>query len=457
MALTEAGGSSLGLDDILLSTANGEGASRVGIEDAAGNFTGTTVEAALAELISSHFLSTVVDKATNFTVALGDKNTFFDVTGTSLVSLLAEATAGEGFALVVNNAGVGVVTVEDDAAVALFTLAAGEWVILVCDGATWKGIQYTAPVGASDISNLVAKPIDRLLQYYGDGSDGVFSSVGASTLSNLLYNHTTFALNSGHTITIDTPVCIIRATTSIVIDGDTNATGDLIAVGAGANMGKLAGSPGSSGGGGGGGGASLDGSSDIAFPGKPGEDGDSSNFVQGGAGGAQGASLVSPNGSNGTAGAAPLTTQKALIASLFSTLLSGGGRKGGDGGEGGFDLVNIVGSRIPAGAVGIGGLGGALIVLIAPSITIAAASTTNLTGQAGTNATAPAAGGSNSGGGGGGGGGSLIKVSPSITDAGTTITTGGAGGSGTASGFGGTGGDGAAGGAGYTYEIDPTA
>lgn len=36
--------------DVLASTANGEGASLVGVEDSAGNFTGTTVEAVLAEI-----------------------------------------------------------------------------------------------------------------------------------------------------------------------------------------------------------------------------------------------------------------------------------------------------------------------------------------------------------------------------------------------------------------------
>jgi len=94
---------------------------------------------------------------------------------------------------------------------------------------------------------------------------------------------------------------------------------------------------------------------------------------------------------------------------------------------------------------------------MAPTITIDAASTISLVGQAGTNAGANS--GSNSGdsgGGGGGAGGSLVKVSPSITDAGTTTVTGGAAGSGVTGGFGGNGGNGGAGGAGYTYEIDPT-
>lgn len=457
--LTEAKGSSLILDDDLASTAAGKGASLIGVQAA-----GTDLETYLAILAAgtgSSLLTSVTPKTTNYTIVAGDNGTFMPVTGTSLITLLAAATAGVGFTLLVQNAGVATVTVDGNAAetingAATVALAAGGWILLVCDGTNWVGAQHTASASSADISNLVSKPIDRLVQYNGDGSDGAFSSIGASTLSDFLYNYTTFALNSGHTITIDTPVCIIRATTSIVIDGDINARGVDIAGGAGALMGSLGDSLGSSGGGGGQGGLGYNsgGADNIGELGDKGEDGGNTYFAAGGVGGFN-TSLFS-TGASGTVGASPATNQKALISSLFTHLIARGGGKGGDGGRGGDGS----GADIIVGAAGgIGGLSGVLLILIAPSITINAA-TIDLTGQAGTNGTnanlTTSGYGGGGGGGGGGAGGSLVKVSPSITDVGTTTVTGGAAGSGGSLSFGLAGGDGGAGADGYTYEIDPS-
>ena len=458
--LTEAKGSSLSLDDVLLSTADGEGASKVNTR-AAGSFGGISVEAALESLISSHFLSTVTIKTTNYTQLVGERNTFYDMSGTSLLSLIPVATAGEGFAFVVKNSGVAVVTIGPDGTdtingAATLVLAAGDWAIITCDvsATNWVALVYVLPAGATDLSTYVKKTVDPFLQSYGDGSDGAFNSVGASTLSEILSNHTTFALNAGHVLTIDIPICIIRATTSISIVGNINARGADIAAGAGASLISLGTSPCSSCGGGGGGGAGYNtlGANNNDIPGDPGNSGDSNYFVPGGIGGARGKYLVAA--AAGSNGSVPTASQKSLIISLFSQLIGRGGGKGGNGGRGGHDINGSNDITVaPDGA--IGGFAGSLIILIAPTITIDVASTIDVSGQVGANgANASLYGGS--GGGGGGAGGTVLRITPTLTDNGTTTITGGTGGNGGTASFGSAGAAGGDGADGYIYTIDPT-
>lgn len=458
MGLTTAKGSALTLDDTLQSTATGEGLSKVNTS-LAGSFGGINAEAALESLISGHFLSSVNVQATNYTVLIGDKNALLQVSGTSLISLLPAATAGNGFAIVISNNGTGVVTVDGSGAEtingdATVVLAADGWIMLTCDGTNWSGVEYVAPVSSStDLSNYTHKSIDRLLQSYGTGADGAFSTIGATTLSDSLYDYTTFNLNSGHLLTIDVPVCIIRATTSISIVGDLNARGVDIAAGAGAALRNLGDSLGASGGGGGAGGSGGSGHDTFYF-GYPGDQGGSTYFAAGGAGGISHATPLSA----AVAGSSPAANQKALIPTLFSKLITRGGGCGGKGGaSGGYTLDTGSGTEVYYGKLGgNGGLAACLLILIAPVITIDAGATIDLTGAAGTAGTASTTtgGGSTggSGGGGGGAGGVLVNVTPDLTNAGTVTVTGGIGG---AAGAGG-GAAGADGADGYVYTIDPT-
>ncbi len=467
--LTEATGSSLLLDDDLASVTSGKGASLVAVEDAAANFTGVTVEAVLAELFglvggSSSFLNATVIKATNYTIIASDEGKLFNVTGTTIITLLAATTAGAGFVLAIRNSGSGSVTVDGDAAetvngVATLVLAAGQWAILTCDGTNWSALAYT-PAAGSSTAGLASVDIAPVFQYNGDSSDGAFSSVGASTLSTLISNHTTFALNSGHTLTIDTPVSIIRAATSITIDGTLNMRGvDIVAPIGNAEISISGG-----GGAGGGGGIGYDDFSNIIMSGgDSGEEGSSSSFVDAATKG-KGA-VVARYGSGTIAGSeAPTTgatgiavtaddktTIKELLLSSISALSSGG--NGGGGGSGNTAAPGYVIKTTG----GVGGKAGGLLLLIAPTIIINGTGVLNLSGEVGANGAAGNRAGSG-GGGGGGAGGVLLLVSPTITNTGTTTVTAGAGGAagGTSNGAG-AGAAGGTGAAGYTYTIDPTA
>lgn len=124
-----------------------------------------------------------------------------------------------------------------------------------------------------------------------------------------------------------------------------------------------------------------------------------------------GAGGVVPSG----AGTAGTQVTGSSVMPIVAPLLCFGGAPGGDGG-------------IDGGAAGVGGRGGASIVLIAPTIILANTATLNTSGGAGGAAAA------NNGGGGGGGAGNVYIVARSFTDNGATFTQ--TGGTGTAGGAG---------------------
>ena len=448
MGLTQAKGAALRLDDRLASTANGEGASLVAIEDAAGNFSSSNVEGALAELSGSFsgFLNDTVNTAVNITISSTHLNKLINATSGLTISLQAVATAGVGFVFAVYNASTvasDVVNIDASGAELIndsptLNLAKGDWCILTCTGSQWKALVYSPPATSSLPTDLASIKLDPLLQYYGDGSDGAFSSIGASTLSALLSQHTTFALNIGHTMTIDIPACIIRATTSITIDGTIQFdAADITKEGLNAGM-SLLNNCGSGGGG----------SGDIYDVVDSGNDSISGNFIPVVPGGSGGAGV---NGSPGTTGTSISASEKKYVLESITEFLS---RRvaGGRGGDGAIDTN---------GRKGVGGAGGkpaGLLVLIAPNITINGSAILNMRGANGGNSSSsdggiPYYGG---GGGGGGAGGVLVCSAEVFTNAGTVNQTGGSGGV-AIPGSVKAGGNGGAGADGYILTVDPTA
>lgn len=251
------------------------------------------------------------------------------------------------------------------------------------------------------------------LTYYGDGSDGASTVSTNTNLSGIKY-YTTFALTSGAVLTANTSNAplIIRATTSITIC----ATCSIVATGNSTGFGD---SGGTGGGGGGGGAAGTAGDTVRSING-----GSYQSFLAGGTAGA----VTGGTGGNGNAtGVGP---QRSIIDAGIVTMETNivGGAIGGAGGSSG----------------GAGGNGGGVIILIAPSITLASGAALTSNGANGT------AGGSNTGGGGGGGGGVILVRSPGLTDSGAVFST--AAGSGGAAGTG-TSGAGGNGGAGWHKEI----
>jgi hypothetical protein len=107
----------------------------------------TLSEAINTELLSAFALTfgqTISAHSGDYTVVAGDRGKFLSVTGTTTITLLAVATAGEGFPLVVVNTGTGVVTVDGNGAEtingdATVTLNPGNSIILNTNGTSWTG------------------------------------------------------------------------------------------------------------------------------------------------------------------------------------------------------------------------------------------------------------------------------------------------------------------------------
>ena len=108
------------------------------------------------ELINSRNLTaharqlgqTFETKSTAYTVqAPGDRGKFFEVTGTTTITLPAAADAGDGFPVVIVNTGSATVTVEGNASELIngsptVTLSPGLGLIITCDASAWVGLIY---------------------------------------------------------------------------------------------------------------------------------------------------------------------------------------------------------------------------------------------------------------------------------------------------------------------------
>lgn len=255
--------------------------------------------------------------------------------------------------------------------------------------------------GADIVSGPTSTGSGSTIAHEGTVSDNDVTKSG-------IHYYTNYTLNVSKTLSVaaQTHRIVIIASNSITINGtiDANVNG--------------AGAVGGAGGGGGGAPGNV-GSSGFSQPGGGGGTG-----IQAGAVG--GSILMhgivrAAGGAIGTAG----TQQSGSNLANFDPTTILGGAGGGGGGDGGG----------PGG--GAGGAGGGSIVLIAPSITLGAASVLKTSGVAGT-----AGGAAADGAGGGGGAGNILIMCRSFTDSGCTYTlTGGAGGVGP----GGNGGAGAGG------------
>lgn len=238
----------------------------------------------------------------------------------------------------------------------------------------------------------------------GTGSTRSLETFVSATgnLSGVHYYNGDVTLDSGHTLTIPSGSgrLVIITNGRITINGTiTGAGGGLLGGGAGGTGGGngTAGNPGTAqpgGGGGSGSGGSVGGAGGaVTYQGL--------TFQSGGAGGT--------GGGGGSAG-----SQLTGSSILHDAMQCWGGASGGGGGANTGDNG------------GAGALGGASIILIAPTIVLAATATLNTTGSTGSAGTA-----TGGAGGGGGGAGNVYIITRSFTDDGATFTqTGGSGGSG---------------------------
>lgn len=100
-------------------------------------------------------LCNVVAKTAAYTVVAADRGKVLDCTNTWTLSLTAAATLGDGFVFAVKNSGVGVITIDPNAAetvdgAATLALAAGESCLVVCTGTAFRLVGRAA----STASNL---------------------------------------------------------------------------------------------------------------------------------------------------------------------------------------------------------------------------------------------------------------------------------------------------------------
>lgn len=229
----------------------------------------------------------------------------------------------------------------------------------------------------------------------GSGSTRTIETFTSATgnLSGVHFYSGDVNLNSAHTLTIPagTGRLVIIATGTITINGTINGVGGGLATA--------------------GGGAGANGATGIPGTDQPGGAGGGNATYLGGAGGASLAhGLTLQAGGTPALGNGGGATQLTSIHQMLTPLLSFGGASGG-------------------GAVGYtsglsGGYGGASIVLIAPTIVLAATSVLNTSGGAGGNGVAAGSEGS-----GGGGAGNIYILTRSYTNSGCTFTqNGGAGG-----------------------------
>jgi hypothetical protein len=353
------------------------------------------------------------DIAAAATLSLGADGGYFHVTGGTTITAISARDAGQ------------IIVLEFDGTPSLthhatslilsgglsYQTVAGDVLVFLSEGSgNWREIgPRTLEVERGGTSNRTGEG----LVYGGPsamGSGSTRTHEGAVTVTTNgnysgVHYYSTFTLNSSVTMTVPTGdgFLAIVASQSITINGTIAGNGAgfsapgaaVTSVGPGLSGGNGTGQPAAGGG------------------------ADNSTNAGGAGGGTVVAGLVVASG--GAGGAPPSSaggSPTGLTGSLALRLLTPMGFVGGaSGGSGGLQTGTSSGG---------GGRGGADIILIAPSITLAATATINTSGANGGTGS-----GGTSGGGGGGGAGNIWIVCRSYTDNGATFTqTGGSAGSG---------------------------
>jgi len=133
-------------------------------------------------------LNGVVAKTAAYTLAAADRGKLIDATsGTWTLTLLAAATAGDGFVFAIRNSGAGVITIDPNSTetidgAATITLAAGESFLCVCNGTSWKTVsKATALTSAAIIAALTFTPAANTHNHAGVyvGVDNGSTNIGS--------------------------------------------------------------------------------------------------------------------------------------------------------------------------------------------------------------------------------------------------------------------------------------
>jgi hypothetical protein len=103
-------------------------------------------------------LNDTIAKTGAYSVVAGDRGRLFLCSGTWSLTLLAAATAGDGFCIGVRNTGTGTITLDGnlsetiDGATTL-AMTAGQSLLLVCTGAAWYTVGLSSAAGGSDMAD----------------------------------------------------------------------------------------------------------------------------------------------------------------------------------------------------------------------------------------------------------------------------------------------------------------
>jgi hypothetical protein len=183
---------------------------------------GTTGVQAAALTALGAALNSTVAKTAAYSVAAGDRGKLIDCTsGTFSLTLLAAATAGDGFAIGVRNSGAGVITLDPNSSELIdgtttITLAAGESCLVVCNGSAWKTVGKTP---------TISYPIS--VANGGTGSSAtptVSSSPQADNIKAVKHDH-------GHANVGSLVFAERQTTTGVIVAGSTYAGSDLRPIG----------------------------------------------------------------------------------------------------------------------------------------------------------------------------------------------------------------------------------
>jgi hypothetical protein len=112
----------------------------------------------------ARFTPRVMTKTANYTLLAGDIGSLIIGTGTWTLSLLAAATAANGFSFRIKNTGTGLITIDPNASetingAATFVLPPGQELTVISDGSTWLTIATSTEVRIAD--ETIASNTDR--------------------------------------------------------------------------------------------------------------------------------------------------------------------------------------------------------------------------------------------------------------------------------------------------------
>lgn len=127
-----------------------------------------------------------IAKSSAYTVTTSDAGKLIVATGTWTLSLLAAATAGNGFTLAVSNSGSGIITVKPNGAetigaVGAVAIGAGGSLIIICDGTSWHLIGAVSSLTTLDSSNKGASITLSNNNLTATNSTATWSCVRANT------------------------------------------------------------------------------------------------------------------------------------------------------------------------------------------------------------------------------------------------------------------------------------